>query len=281
MATHLTKDTTQLFGNNGNNNSAISESKTPSFTDNEYSAKFPVRIPFKCVALITGTCQIFALVFCLTWSIKFNFYESTATHCHVVNFLPSISATLEFTPQRDIWITVIGLFSGLRYFIAYLYYQLIYRSKWLFALHCLEITALLGLSIVDSLRFFAFHAICVTIFLFTTVVHEFMVCLSIVKAKEQSCSLTESTIFTLSATRTFKTKIAICNFITLTIALYLYYLHNTKCIAGVYSMFSALEYFVIIFNIVYHLQAYHDLGEYSVVVMNHDVYIKESTSKIY
>lgn len=111
-------------------------------------------IPFRSIAVVTATTQISSLVFCLAWSVKFNFYESTATHCRVANYLPSLSATLDFTPQRDIWRTCIGLSGVPRYFIAYLYYKLIFNSTSLLWLHWIEITALIGLSIVDSIRYF-------------------------------------------------------------------------------------------------------------------------------
>lgn len=112
------------------------------------------KIPFQSLALTTATSQISALVFCLAWSIKFNFYESTATHCRVDNYLPSLSATLDFTPQRDVWRACIGLCGLPRYFIAYMYYKIIFRSKILLFLHWLEVTALIGLSVVDSIRYF-------------------------------------------------------------------------------------------------------------------------------
>lgn len=269
-----TRDTIQLMTHcsDSNESSEVSDKDVP--IDNQ----FPVCISFKTLALVAATCQIFALIFCLTWSIKFNFYESTATHCHVSNFLPSVSATLQFTPQKDIWITAIGIVSGGRYFIAYFYYKLVYYSKSLFVLHCLEITALLGLSVVDSLKYFDFHAISVGIFLFTTVAHEFLVCFDFVRANK--LVLSEQTSFNIEKTKSFKTKVTIINFITLSAALYLYYLHNITCIAGIYSMFSALEYFVILFNIIYHLQAYQDLGDYMIVVMSQEIYTKKSSRKI-
>lgn len=113
-----------------------------------------IKIPFQELAIATATAQISSLVFCLAWSIKFNFHESTATHCRVDNYLPSLSATLDFTPQRDVWRAFIGLTSPPRYFIAYLYYRIIFRSKILLFLHWLEVTALIGLSMVDSMRYF-------------------------------------------------------------------------------------------------------------------------------
>ena len=111
-------------------------------------------IPFRIIAITTATLQISSLVFCLSWSIKFNFYESIATHCRVDNYLPSLSATLDFTPQRDVWRTCIGLSGKPRFFISYLYYKLIFKSRFLLCAHILEVLALIGLSIVDSIKYF-------------------------------------------------------------------------------------------------------------------------------
>lgn len=112
------------------------------------------KISFRLLAIITATLQISSLVFCLSWSVKFNFYESIATHCRVDNYLPSLSATLDFTPQRDVWRTCIGLSGTPRFFISYLYYKLVFRSGFLLFLHLTEISALIGLSIVDSIKYF-------------------------------------------------------------------------------------------------------------------------------
>jgi hypothetical protein len=114
-----------------------------------------LKLPFQSIAVTTATTQISSLVFCLAWSVKFNFYESTATHCRVDNYLPSLSATLDFTPQRDVWRTCIGLSGVPRFFIAYLYYHIVYKSTTLLWLHWIEILALIGLSIVDSIRYFS------------------------------------------------------------------------------------------------------------------------------
>lgn len=260
-----------------------------------------IRIPFQELAIATATAQISSLVFCLAWSIKFNFHESTATHCRVPNYLPSLSATLDFTPQRDVWRAFIGLTSPPRYFIAYLYYKIIFRSKVLLFLHWIEVTALIGLSIVDSIRYFgkyssnakckraqsrenqtkkssgtetnlmllqsdttAFHATCVGIFLLTSIVHMSLVSADIIGP--QAKTLSGVTKCNLSRTRLVKQKIAAVNFLAIIVALYLYDRHNRYCEPGVYSMFSFLEYIVIVANVVYHLQAYYDLSDHSIVV---------------
>lgn len=264
------------------------------------TSQIELKIPFRSLAVTTATAQISSLVFCLAWSVKFNFFESTATHCRVDNYLPSLSATLDFTPQRDIWRTCIGL-SGLpRYFIAYLYYQLIFKSKPLLWLHWIEITALIGLSIVDSIRYFgeyswderkpnqlivqmnqpkfppittmhhstAFHATCVGIFLMTSIVQMTLVSTNYIRPSARG--LSETTRQTLKTTQIVKRRYAILNFLTIVIALYLYDRHNRYCEPGVYSMFSFLEYIVIVLNITYHLEAYYDLGEYSILVAKFD-----------
>lgn len=217
-----------------------------------------VRIPFQSLALTTATCQISALVFCLSWSIRFNFYESTATHCRVPNYLPSLSATLDFTPQKDVWRACIGLTGAPRYFISYLYYRIYFKSRFLLALHWLEVTALIGLSIVDSIKYFTFHATCVGIFLSTSVIHMMIVCCNYVPPNS---SLLRAK---LDKTKTIKKRIAIINSIAIVVALYLYDRHQRYCEPGVYSMFSFLEYIVITANVIYHLQAFYDLSEYSI-----------------
>lgn len=78
--------------------------------------------------------------------------------------------------------------------------------------------------------------------------------------------LSETTRKNFQSTRGTKRRIAIINFTAIVTALYLYDRHNRFCEPGVYSMFSFLEYIVIVANIIYHLQAYHDLGEYSILV---------------
>lgn len=75
----------------------------------------------------------------------------------------------------------------------------------------------------------------------------------------------------LIETKIVKKKIAIVNFTAIVAALYLYDRHNRFCEPGVYSLFSFLEYIVIVANIIYHLQAYHDLADYSVIIANFTV----------
>lgn len=92
-----------------------------------------------------------------------------------------------------------------------------------------------------------------------------LVCNDHVKPTKLS-TLSETTRLRLNERRVVKKRIAIVNFIAIAAALYLYDRHNRYCEPGIYSAFSFLEYIVIIANIVYHLQAYYDLEEYSFLV---------------
>lgn len=112
-----------------------------------------------------------------------------------------------------------------------------------------------------------FHAICVGIFLLTSIVHMGMVCSGYLDHSIGSyCD--KSVRLRLKKTLVVKRRIAVVNFFAIVAALYLYDRHNRYCEPGVYSMFSFLEYIVIVANIVYHLQACTDLGSYSINIVD-------------
>lgn len=48
-------------------------------------------ISFSRFSLITVSLPLFSFIFCVAYSLIFFFEQSTSTHCHVWNYLPSIS----------------------------------------------------------------------------------------------------------------------------------------------------------------------------------------------
>lgn len=59
-------------------------------------------ISFGRFSLITVTLPLFSFIFCVAYSLIFFFEQSTSTHCHVWNYLPSISVSCECEPYRSV-----------------------------------------------------------------------------------------------------------------------------------------------------------------------------------
>lgn len=126
----------------------------------DYEYPTCLRLPFEKVSVLTVGLPLFAFLFCIVYSVLFDFESSTFTHCQVSNVLPSISAAIgNFSPQREVWQSAILLHAAPRFCIAFMYLRhnqsfLYPRDYWMSVLACIfnvtENIALLILSFFTS-----------------------------------------------------------------------------------------------------------------------------------
>ncbi|KAI2798851.1 hypothetical protein RDWZM_006876 [Blomia tropicalis] len=217
--------------------------RSESMKPESYSEKQTI-VSFQRLALVTVALPLFGFAFCVFWSLCFDFFESTSTHCGVSNYLPSVSASIgSFSPQKHVWRLTIALHSTPRYLVAFVYFKLIHYSKLLFVLNVVEISALLGLSIVSSTDNFVIHANCFLLFISSTF------CGTMIHLLDERLW------------SKFKLKSYIINTLAWILALFFYIRHNQYCETGVYTMFAAAEYIFVLSNMIFHFQAYYDFAE--------------------
>lgn len=134
----------------------------PSQHDNS-AKKYFLEISFGKFAVAIVSLPLFSFIFCVLWSVLYFYDRSTATHCGVTNYLPSISAAIgNYQPQRFVWQCAILLQALPRFLIAQQYLKhnrsrirgrraLAYLA---FLLNSIENIALVGLSLWNSSDFY-------------------------------------------------------------------------------------------------------------------------------
>ncbi|XP_014674199.1 PREDICTED: post-GPI attachment to proteins factor 2-like [Priapulus caudatus] len=228
-----------------------------------------LRLKLKHVALATVCLPLSAFVSCIMLSLIRNFDGSTATHCKVANYLPSISAAIGgYTPQRYIWRIAIALHSSPRLLVATIYYN--YYSSMFegskphayhsimqtnFVSYILEVVSLVGLTYISSTEDRLIHEVMFTTFVASALMY--FAC---------TCALFRLThgkhlAGLIGISYKYKVNCSLVNVSALLSAMYLYYRHNAYCEPGVYTLFAFCEYMVVLSNMGFHMTAYLDFGE--------------------
>ncbi|KAK8721335.1 hypothetical protein OTU49_012822 [Cherax quadricarinatus] len=230
-----------------------------------------VRLSLARVAVVTVSLPLGAFFLCIYLSLRFNFDLSTATHCGVQNYLPSISSAIgEFVPQRYIWRAAIAVHSAPRFLIASMYYSFMQRNlpnipfyqnavKVNTFLNVVENIALLGLSFVSSKENYDIHKVSFIMFMVCSEVYMLLTCLLL---KDHTKRLGSLERLSFRKKKQLMTANVACFFV----ALYFFYRHNTYCEPGMYSVFALMEYLVVLTNMAFHMTAYYDFHNHELLV---------------
>lgn len=117
---------------------------------NDYETSPSFRVPFGTFSWAVVCLPLFAFLFCIIYSVMFNFTSATYTHCQVFNVLPSISAAIgNFSPQREIWQLAIVLQAIPRFYVVAMYREL--HQKRLYAKHAYLGNLACVLNVVENL----------------------------------------------------------------------------------------------------------------------------------
>ena len=132
----------------------------PQYERLEANTKPVLRFSFGKFSVLIVSCPLFGFLFCVVWSLLYDFERANATHCLVYNFLPSLSAAIgNYQPQRFVWQMSVLLHAPPRYIVNYMYRnynsRLLDRGRRYIANICcilngIEIFSLVGLTLWPS-----------------------------------------------------------------------------------------------------------------------------------
>nr|XP_057942086.1 post-GPI attachment to proteins factor 2 [Doryrhamphus excisus] len=229
------------------------------------------QIPYTTFTIGTLVLPISGLVVSLFVALIYHFEDAIYTHCHVSNYLPSISAAISRVPERYIWRCCIGLHSAPRLLMAASYFSF-YRRRFAdklpelvlsgMALLCslTENSALLLLTFVASTEDYNVHKNCFFVFIVSSLLHMLITCRLWHVINRHYVSPEEGKSYR------WKLRLFLFNLSSCVAAAYFFRRHNQHCEAGVYTLFAFCEYLVVFSNIVFHGTVYWDFGNQTVMV---------------
>ncbi len=261
----------------------------------------PINVSFptslRNLVVLAVALPLFGFVFCITWSVLYNFevtpitkyitiifcemkncfQSSTHTHCDVTNFAPSISTAIGgYSPQKFIWQTCISLHIAPRFVFLIVYKNLYEVRLGLLGDHysrpeqrlkhvLLRIAILCHLlelfSLLGLTLVTSYDNFDVHKICFATFGISSLIYLGISYFLWTQGRRPTDNAISISVKRT----VLKLFFGFGCLLSYFYYLHNTYCYPYVYSLFCICEYVIVIANMVFHLTAYFDFAYVKVV----------------
>ncbi|CAL7934713.1 unnamed protein product [Xylocopa violacea] len=227
-------------------------------------SKMRLILSFAKLAWFTVSLPFLAFIFCIAWSVVYNFKHSTSTHCKVYNFLPSVSAAIgHYRPQKDVWKTAIAMQALIRILVLIMYrrYYKEHIYKWAQSIcnvatvtYAIENISLVTLSFWTSDENYAFHKLSFITFLITSVVHMLLAYFIMRNCRNHAKESSEA------ASLKWKRRYTMSNLLCIIFATYFFYRHNKYCEPLVYSMFALSEYGVVLSNMGFHSTAAWDFS---------------------
>ncbi|ETN58460.1 fgf receptor activating protein [Anopheles darlingi] len=226
--------------------------------------KSTVRIRFGKLAVTTAMLPVLGFLFCVVWSLMYNFVQANATHCMVYNFLPSLSAAIgNYQPQRFVWQFSVLLHAPPRYAIAFLYknhhLSLLarkHRKEWAYLaciLNIVELSSLVGLTLWTSSSNYEIHKFCFSAFIVCSILYMLLVVvINRLSRIDEMLTLAER------KSLRYKRRLMWVNVLSILLAVYFFLRHNQYCEPYVYSLFALSEYVFVYSNIGFHMTAYWD-----------------------
>lgn len=241
----------------------------------DYELTSVARVPYRRIGLSVLALPLSAFVFCVVYSILFNFEHSTSTHCGAYNVLPSISASIgSYSPQKEVWKLAIILHAIPR--LLMVYFDFYYNREVLFEitkipsiidtlLHIIENVALVSLTLYDSSNYYSTHEKSFMIFILTSELH-----MLLIVAMHQRC---RRVVRNKSEINSFWwKKFMVCiNVLAVIFSGYFYVLHNVRCPNYAYTMFAICEYIVVFSNMIFHITSTLDFADRDLVFYRYGI----------
>ncbi|KAG8196578.1 hypothetical protein JTE90_014139 [Oedothorax gibbosus] len=226
-----------------------------------------LRLKFPTIAVYTVSLPLASFIFCVLWSLLFNFERATFTHCQVPNYLPSISAAIgTFSPQKYVWQICVAIHAVPRFLVVFMYYShlsdILYKdaiwqflASFIFFVQAAEVTSLLGLTFISSSENFHAHEACFCVFMITAIANMILLYITMKYGTKQRSTLVQD------LSLKYKSMFGTLNVSSTFLAVYFYFRHNWYCEPVVYTFFALFEYVVVFTNMCYHMTAYYDFAD--------------------
>ncbi len=124
----------------------------------------------------------------------------------------------------------------------------------------IELLSLLGLTLISSQENFDIHKVCFVTFGIASLIYFVITCFLWTK-----CGL-EIRLKSEQASKDIKLTVVKVFFGFGFVMSYFYYVHNEYCYPYVYSFFCICEYVIVLANMAFHLTAYYDFADASLLV---------------